>query len=202
MANTTEMDTFNEPFLTQQFGPKFLYEYSKKWEEKYEKKHHNSKEFSIMLYSLIVNIREMKPLEEVEELYSRESILDNLSTHSGAHGIFIYEYKKSILNENKEELSKIVYSFVQNLLWFKKIMNLHLERDRTRIFGVLCILTEGVNKVQYYLGSRKSSICNILKIVMNIVIKAQFNPRKKYYFKGLPRNVMDAALGLIFMKKT
>ena len=202
METTTEMDTFNEPFLGKPFGPKFLYKYSKKWEEKYDIKHYTSKEFSIMLHSLIVNIRETNPLEEIEELYSRESILENLSKHPGADGIYIYEYKKSILNENKEDLSKIVYSFVQNLLWFKEIMKLNMEKDRTRIFGVLCLLTEGVNKVQYYLGSKQTSICKILKIVTNIVIKAQFKPRKKYYFKGLPRNVLDAALSLIHMKFT
>ncbi len=202
MVNATEIDTFNEPFMSQPFGPKFLYKYSKKWEEVYKRKHCNCNKFSIMLHSLIVNIRVTNPLEEIEELYSEESILEDLSKHPGADGLFIYEYKKSILYENKEELSKIVYSFVQNLLWFKQIMNIDLERNRTKIFGVLCLLTEGLNKVQYYLGDKQSSICKILKIVMNIIIIARYNPRKNPYLKGLPRNVKEAALGLIFMKKT
>ena len=202
MVNATEIDTFNEPFMSQPFGPKFLYKYSKKWEEIYKRKHCNCNKFSIMLHSLIVNIRVTNPLEEIEELYSEESILEDLSKHPGADGLFIHEYKKSILYENKEELSKIVYSFVQNLLWFKQIMNIDLERNRTKIFGVLCLLTEGLKKVQYYLGDKQSSICKILKIVMNIIIIARYVPRKNPYLKGLPRNVIDAALGLIFMKKT
>ena len=81
-------------------------------------------------------------------------------------------------------------------------MNIDLERNRTKIFGVLCLLTESLNKVQYYLGDKQSSICKILKIVMNIIIKARYIPRKNPYLKGLPRNVKEAALSLIFMKKT
>lgn len=201
MVTTLEMDTFNEPFLVQPIESKFLYNYSQKWEEKYGKKHYNSKNFSIMLERLILHIRERKPLEGVKELYSRESILENLVKHPGADGRYIYQLKKSIMNVDKEELSKIIYSFVQNILWFQQIMKADLEKEKTRIFGVLCLLTDGINnKVQYYLGNKQTSICKILKIVLNIVVKSIYVIRVKPELKNLPKKEWMAVEGLIRMK--
>jgi hypothetical protein len=169
------MDSFNQDFVNGPFA-NFFNSYTKAWETKFGQKYVNNQLFATTLHRLVVEIRETHPLVET---FTHESILNVIRYYPGADPRLIHDFETEITKYTHEDLNTILLSFVRNTIWFMNVLKINPKTDKSRLFGNIALLTDGVNKYLYYLGKKNSVIATILKSVFLIILNCKKETRNR-----------------------
>lgn len=186
----SQMDTFNERFVKGPFDKEFIKRYTKEWQQTFGKKYPENKSFSHSLHSLIIEIRKTSPLTETTFDCNSNSIMTHILNFNGADKRYIHDFNQAICIYNRiykdKDPKQIVFSFLQNAVWFNKVLKIDFKFDKSKVFGTICLLTYGLNKYQFFSGGNHSKISNILIPALNIIMGLKMNIRVTRCLKTNP----------------
>ncbi len=173
--SSEEMERFNTTFLqSHSLNSSILKEYTTEWKKKFVNKYADNKQYGVSLQNLVIQIRETHPLEDsAYPTYTPESVFDMIRNHPRADPLLITEFEKILAKFKDKDTSRngfIICNFIKNLLWFKDVLHIDPKKDCTKIFGTICLLTDGLNSYMHYTGGKHTHIGSILRIVQFIIL--------------------------------